>query len=70
MLYGFVLENPMKNILEFLKIFPKCFCVVFLGSKWFKTIVTCGVAFYFENVFENGYRSIKARNETCAWVWF
>ena len=43
------------------------FCVVFLGSKWFKTLVTCGVAFRLENMFENDYRSVKARNETCAW---
>ena len=41
-----------------------------LGSKWFKTIVTCGVAFYFENMFENDYRTVKARNKTCAWVGF
>ena len=68
-LHGFVLESPMKNILEFMKIFTKCF-VRFLGSKWFKTLVTCGVAFPFENMFENDYRSVKARNKTCAWVWF
>ena len=43
---------------------------MFLGSKWFKTLVTCGVAFRFENMFENDYRSVKARNKTCAWVWF
>ena len=66
MLYGFVLENPMKNILGFMKIFPKCFWVVFLGSKWFKTLVTCGVTFYLENMFENDYRSVEARNKTCA----
>ena len=41
-----------------------------LGSKWFKTIVTCGVALYFENMFENDYRTVKARNKTCAWIWF
>ena len=29
MLYGFVLENPMKNILVFMKIFTKCLCGVF-----------------------------------------
>ena len=44
MLYGFVLENPMKNILGFMKIFLSVY-VVFLGSKWFKTLVTCGVTF-------------------------
>ena len=66
MLHGFVLENPMKNILWFIKIFTKCFWVVFLGSKWFKTLVTCGVAYYFENMFENDYRTVKARNKTCA----
>ena len=32
----------------------------FLGSKWFKTLVTCGVAFRFENMFENDYRSVEA----------
>ena len=37
-----------------------------LGSKWFKPIVTCGVAIYLENVFENDYRTVKARNKTCA----
>ena len=69
MLYGFVLENPMKNILGFMKIFLSVY-VVFLGSKWFKTLVTCGVAFYFENMFENDYRTVKARNKNCAWIWF
>ena len=34
--------------------------MVFLGSKWFKTLVTCGVAFRFENMFENDYRSVEA----------
>ena len=70
MLYGFVLENPMKNILVFMIIFTKCFVWCFWYFKWFKTLVTCGVAFRFENMFENDYRSVKARNKTCAWVWF
>jgi hypothetical protein len=43
---------------------------VFLGSKWFKTLVTCGVVFRLENMFENDFKSVKARNKTCAWVWF
>jgi hypothetical protein len=68
-LYGFVLGNPMKNILGFMKIFLSVY-VVFLGSKWFKTLVTCGVTFYFENMFENDYRTVRARNKTCAWIWF
>ena len=45
MLYGFVLENPMKNILVFMKIFTKCFVWCFWYSKWFKTLELCGVAF-------------------------
>jgi hypothetical protein len=52
-LHGSVLENPMKNILVFMKIFPKCFVRCFWYSKWFKTLVLCGVAFCFENMFEN-----------------
>ena len=68
-LHGFVLENPMKNILGFMKIFLSVLCSV-LGSKWVKTLVTCGVAFYFENMFENDYRTVKARNKTCDWIWF
>ena len=31
-----------------------------MGSKWFKTLVTCGVACRFENMFENDYRSVEA----------
>ena len=69
MLYGFVLENPMKNILGFMKIFTKCF-VWYFGVQVFKTLVTCGVAFRFENKVENDYRTVKARNKTCAWIWF
>ena len=44
-LHGFVLENPMKNILVFMKIFTKCFVWCFWCSKWFKTLELCGVAF-------------------------
>ena len=42
MLYGFVLENPMKNILVFMKIFPKCFVWCFWGPSGLKLL--CYVA--------------------------
>ena len=38
MLYGFVLENPMKNILGFMKIFPKCFVWCFWGPSGLKLL--------------------------------
>jgi hypothetical protein len=44
-LYGFVLENPMKNILVFMKIFTKCFVWCFWYYKWFKILELCGLAF-------------------------
>ena len=42
MLHGFVLENPMKNILGFMKIFPKSFVWCFWGPSGFKLL--CYVA--------------------------
>ena len=42
MLHGFVLENPMKNILGFMKIFPKCFVWCFWGPSGLKLL--CYVA--------------------------
>ena len=38
MLHGFVLENPMKNILGFMKIFPMSFVWCFWGQNGLKLL--------------------------------